>query len=143
MPALTPLELPRLAADESLDSAAIAFLVGVSLEHQKEKEEEEETEELYSQRASLHRRRSGKWSPREVRVGVWTRRCGQGCASPSVILVFECPVEAVSDLLFFRRFGLRPSGRRVPGRSQQLLVVEGSWWRGRRESDSQVFCQRN
>ena len=26
---------------------------------------------------------------------------------------------------------------------QQLLVVEGSGWRGRRESDSQVFCQTN
>ena len=45
-----------------------------------------------------------------------------------------------------RFVGLRPSGRRVPGGTldgQQLLVVEGSWWRGRRESDSQVFCQRN
>ena len=26
---------------------------------------------------------------------------------------------------------------------QQLLVVEGSGWRGRRESDSQVFCHSN
>ena len=50
---------------ESLDSAALAFLVGVSLEHQKEKdeEEEEETGELYPQRASLDRHHSGAWSP--------------------------------------------------------------------------------
>ena len=44
--------------DESLDAAALAFLMGVSLEHQKEKEQEaEETEELQ------HRRHSGKLSP--------------------------------------------------------------------------------
>ena len=58
-----PLELPRLAADESLDSATLAFLVGASLEQEKEKEEEEEVpKELYSQRASLQHYHSGEWS---------------------------------------------------------------------------------
>ena len=55
---------PRLAADESLDSAALVFLVGFSLEHLKLKEAETDwMEELHSQRASLHRRHSGEWSP--------------------------------------------------------------------------------
>ena len=64
-----PLELPRLAADVSLDSAALAFLVSASLEQQvemvveqEEEEEEEEPEELYSQRASLQHHHSGVWS---------------------------------------------------------------------------------
>ena len=35
-------------------------------------------------------------------------------------------------------FALRPDGRECP-----LLVVEGSGWRGRRESDSLVFCHPN
>ena len=83
---LPPLELQRLAADESLESAALAFLLGVSLEHQKEKEEETDNftgwmEELCSQRASLHRRHSGEWSPiawamRSFSLGGEAARCG-------------------------------------------------------------------
>ena len=64
----------------------------------------------------------------------------------------SCPLRELSFLKFCHRLSLisalRPLGRRVrifwgALDGQQLLGVEGSGWRARRESDSQVFCHPN
>ena len=43
-------------------------------------------------------------------------------------------------------FALRPHGREYPFSAlddEEFFVIKGSGWRGRRESDSQVFCRSN
>ena len=87
---LPPLELPRIAADESLDSAARAFLVNGSLEQQMEMDEEEEVpEELYSQRASLQRCHSGEWSSLGMGTAKRLRSLGKQRRVLGVVLVSQ------------------------------------------------------
>ena len=61
------------------------------------------------------------------------------------------PRESPDDLMraisahFAAFFALRPHGRAHFSAldDEEFFVVEGSVWRGRRESDSQVFCHTN
>ena len=99
----------------------------------------------------------------QVQFLVWFMRplmCSDRCRGSdstefrgdSAVAVCSCGSSTKSSLSkglllhFAAFFALRPSGRECPFSAlddEEFFVVEGSGWRGRRESDSQLFCHSN
>ena len=86
-------------------------------------------------------------------VEIWQLQFGEQVADVPVMLVRSCGSSARSSLSdggfcrILRHFShsvrMDVSAHFSALDDEEFFVVEGSGWRGRRESDSQVFCHSN